>query len=288
MDLSIISVTWNNEDEITEQISSVQSGCKDIECEQIIVDNGSTDKTCEIIKENFPEVQLIENEENAGFGSANNQGVEVAEGDFILFLNPDMKVKKGSLDKIVAWVREREDVGIVSPKLVDEDGSFNEHASPRRLPRLWEQIAIIFKIPHIFPSILNEYLLKGFDPEKEQEVGSVRGSFMLMRRDLIDELGWAFDPRYFIWYEDVDICREAKRLGYKVMYTPEIDAVDYVGKSFGQRRTLWKQKNFTKSMLQYYKKWEPWYKWVWIAVCRPIGIAMAWMNDKFHNLKNNS
>lgn len=287
MDLSIISVTWNNEDEIAEQISSAQSGCEDIECEQIVVDNGSSDKTCEIIKDKFPEVKLIENDDNVGFGAANNQGVEIAKGDFILFLNPDMKVKENSLDKIVAWMCEHKDVGIVSPKLVNKDGSFNEHASPRRLPKLWEQIAIIFKFPHLLPSILNGYLLKDFDSEKEQEVDSVRGSFMLMRRDLIDELGWAFDPRYFIWYEDVDICREAKRLSYKIMYTPEIEAVDYVGKSFGQRRTLWKQKNFTKSMLQYFKKWEPLYKWMWIAVFRPIGIFIAWLNDQVHNLKNN-
>jgi len=98
----------------------------------------------------------------------------------------------------------------------------------------------------------------------------------------VEKLGWGFDPRYFIWYEDVDTCREVKKLGYKVMYTPIISCVDYVGQSFKKRTTLWKQKEFTRSMLTYFKKWEPAYKWVWIALVRPVGIGMAWVNDKMH------
>ncbi|MFB6181547.1 MAG: glycosyltransferase family 2 protein [Candidatus Magasanikbacteria bacterium] len=283
MNLSVITVTWNNEDEIAEQIRSVRSACNDIEFEQIIVDNDSPDDTVKVIEKNFPEVKLIANKENKGFGTANNQGVEQAEGEFLLFLNPDMKLKEGSLDKIVKWMRDNEDVGIACPKLINEDGSFNEHASPRSFPTVLEQLAIIFKIPHIFPSVLDRYLMTDFDPSKEREVDSVRGSFMLMRREIVEELGWAFDPRYFIWYEDVDICREVKSLGYKVMYTPVIEAVDYVGKSFGQRRGLWKQKNFTESMLKYFKKWEPFYKWIWIAMARPIGIFMVWLQEKIIN-----
>lgn len=119
-------------------------------------------------------------------------------------------------------------------------------------------------------------------PDKEQEVDSVRGSFMIMRREVFEKLGFAFDPRYFIWFEDVDICREVQRLGYKVVHTPIISCVDYIGQSFKQRTTLWKQKNFTKSMLQYFQKWTPSYTWIWIAVFRPVGIAMAWVNDKLN------
>ena len=126
--------------------------------------------------------------------------------------------------------------------------------------------------------------MRDMDPDQEQEVDSIRGSFMLMRREFLDKTGWAFDPRYFIWYEDVDICREAKRHGYKVIYTPIITCVDYVGQSFKKRTTLWKQKQFTKSMLSYFQKWEPWYKWVWIALLRPVGIGMAWVNDRLAKL----
>jgi GT2 family glycosyltransferase len=280
MDLSVITVTWNSKEHIAEQIRSVFSGCKTISCEEIVVDNGSKDNTVQIVKKEFPEVHVIVNENNEGFGAANNAGLEKATGRYVLFLNPDMQVMPESLDAIVAWMDENNDVGIASPKLNDQHGNLNLDATPRRFPRLLEQIALVLKVPHVFPSILDKYHMLGFDSDREQDVDSVRGSFMIVRRELIDKLGWAFDPRYFIWYEDVDICREAKKHGYRVVYTPVISAIDYVGQSFKKQKTLWKQKQFTKSMLTYYKKWEPGYKSIWIAILRPVGIFLAWLHDK--------
>ncbi|MFA6426969.1 MAG: glycosyltransferase family 2 protein [Candidatus Magasanikbacteria bacterium] len=280
MNLSIITVTWNNKKNITEQINSVFKGCKEIICEEIISDNGSKDGTVDYIKKEFPNVKVVENNANIGFGPANNTGVEIAQGHYLLFLNPDMRVQEGSLDIMVKWMDEHVDVGIGSCKLVDTQGNFKPEAGPRRFPTVLNQIALILKLPHIFPKILDSYLMKDFDPEKEQEVDTVRGAFMLMRREVVEKLGWAWDPRYFFWFEDVDICREVKKLGMKVMYTPVVTCVDYVGQSFKKRTTLWKQKQFTKSMSIYFKKWEPWWKWMWIALLRPIGIFMAWVNDK--------
>ena len=280
MDISIITVTWNSEDKIAEQLRSVILGYKNLKYEQIVVDNASDDKTVKIVENNFLSVKLIKNKKNKGFSNANNQGVNISSGKFILFLNPDMRVEKGSLDKIITWMKKNKEVGIVSCKLVDKAGNFCKDASPRRFPKVWEQVLLILKVPHIFPKILDKYLIKDFDFTKEKEVDSVRGSFMLMRRELVDKLGWGFDPRYFIWFEDVDVCREAKKLGYKVMYTPIITCIDYVGSSFKKRETFWKQKQFTKSMFQYFKKWEPWYKWIWIVGFRPVGIFLAWIENK--------
>lgn len=277
MDLSVITVTWNSKEHIGRQIQSVFSGSLKNSFEHIVIDNASTDGTAEYIRKKYPCVQLIANEKNKGFAAANNQGVKLAQSEFILFLNPDMVVEPGSLDTILDWMRNNKKVGIASPKLVDEQGNLNEHALPRRFPRVWEQVALILKLPHLFPFLLNKYLMKGFDGEKEQEVDSVRGSFMIVRRELIEKLGFGFDPRYFIWFEDVDICREAKKHGYNVMYTSVITATDFVGQSFKKRDSVWKQKNFTKSMLTYFQKWEPWYKWMWIALVRPIGIGMTYL-----------
>ena len=281
MQLSIITVTWNSEKQIAEQTASVISACGGLDCEQIVIDNGSKDKTIEIIEKDFPQIKLIKNKDNKGFAGANNQGVEIATGKYILFLNPDMRVEEGSLDKIVNWMDKHSDVGIASCKLVDQNNNFNVEAGPRRFPKVWEQVLLLLKVPHFMPMILDEYLMKDFDPDVEQEVDSVRGSFMLVRRELINKLGWGFDPRYFIWFEDVDLCREAKRHGYKVVYTPIITAVDYFGQSFKKRKTYWKQKNFSKSMLQYFKKWEPARKWMWVAIFRPIGVGLAFLFDFF-------
>ncbi len=279
MDVSVITVTWNAKEHIKQQIESVILGCKNVTFEEIVVDNGSKDNTVEIVKKKFPSIHLIENEKNEGFGAANNKAVKIAKGRYVIFLNPDMQVLPGTIDTIVQWMDEHSDVGIASPKLLDQHGNLNVDASPRRFPRLFEQLALILKIPHFLPSILDKYHMLGFDSDVEQDVDSVRGSFMIMRRELIDTLGWAFDPRFYIWYEDVDICREARRNNYRVVYTPVISAIDYVGQSFKKQKTLWKQKQFTKSMLIYYKKWEPAYKWIWIALLRPVGIALAWTHD---------
>ncbi len=254
MDLSVITVTWNSAKNIERQILSVVKGCSNITCEQIIVDNNSSDNTVELVKK-FDNVKLIENKENKGFGYANNQGVELSKGRFILFLNPDMKVETDALDKMVNYMDQNPDVGVAGCKLLNEKGEVNMATTPRRFPKLWEQLAIVFKLHHLFPSILNRYLFRDFDPTKEQEVDSVQGSFMVVRRKLIDKLGHAFDPRYFIWFEDVDLCREAKKNGYKVMYTPIASCVDYAGQSFKKRTTWWKQKQYTKSMIKYFLKW---------------------------------
>jgi len=285
MDLSIVTVTWNSKDRIGEQIRSVQDGYTKISCEEIVVDNGSTDDTVDFIKKQFPAVAVIANTENKGFGAANNQGLARATGKYVLFLNPDMRVEPGSLDTILEWMKTHTDVGIASVKLVDTQGKFSWEASPRRFPKLWQQLALVLKLPHLFPHMLDDYHMRDMNPDVEQDVDSVRGAFMLMRRDFLEKTGWAFDPRYFIWYEDVDICREAYRHGFRVVYTPRISCVDYVGQSFKKRDTLWKQKKFTKSMLVYFQKWEPWYVWMWIAIVRPFGIVFAWTNDLFHSKK---
>ncbi len=255
MQLSVITVTWNSKEFILKQIESVKNAAKNIQIEQILVDNGSRDGTVEAIQENFPDVIVIANTENKGFSAANNRGVVISKGKYLLFLNPDMQLEPGSLDTFVAWMDRNPTVGIASPKLIDEHGNINPEAAPRRFPRLWEQSMLLLKIPHVFPSVLDGYHMKGFNFDKEQEVDSVRGSCMLMRRTLVEKLGWAFDPRYFFWYEDVDICRECMRHGLKVIYTPVITAVDYVGQSVKKRTTWWKQKQFITSMFIYFKKW---------------------------------
>ncbi|HLD82173.1 MAG TPA: glycosyltransferase family 2 protein [Patescibacteria group bacterium] len=284
MKLSVITVSWNSDQTIAEQIRSVVFACRNSEFEQILIDNASSDQTVAIIKTGFPRVTLIANEKNMGFAHANNQGVALAKGEYLLFLNPDMRMLPNHLDRFIEWMDVHPDVGIASCKLINKDGNFNENAKPRRFPKIGEQVALVFKLPHLFPSLFKNYFYHDFNPNDEQEVDSLRGSLMMMRKSFVEKLGFAFDPRYFIWFEDVDICREAHRLGYKVMYTPKFQCVDYVGQSFRQRPSYWKQKHFTKSMLQYFQKWEPWYKWIWIALVRPVGLVLVWINETFMKL----
>ncbi len=280
MELSVITVNINDKENMLNQVESVRLAADGVVYEQIISDNGSSDNSIAEIRARYPEVKIVENSKNIGFGAANNNAFNISTGEFVLCLNPDMRLVPGSLKILLDWMRVHKEVGIVSPKLVDEKGVFNEGAKPRRFPRLIDQVAILLKLPHLFPHVLDSYLYKNFDSNKEQEVDSVRGSFMLTRRAFLDKLGWAFDLRYFIWFEDVDICREAWRNGYKVMYTPIISCVDYVGQTFKRLPSLQKQKWFTASMVKYFQKWEPWYKWMVIAVLRPVAIGLVWLETK--------
>lgn len=280
MELSVITVNINDKENMLNQVESVRLAADGVVYEQIISDNGSSDNSIAEIRARYPEVKIVENSKNIGFGAANNNAFNISTGEFVLCLNPDMRLVPGSLKILLDWMRVHKEVGIVSPKLVDEKGVFNEGAKPRRFPRLIDQVAILLKLPHLFPHVLDSYLYKNFDSNKEQEVDSVRGSFMLTRRAFLDKLGWAFDPRYFIWFEDVDICREAWRNGYKVMYTPIISCVDYVGQTFKRLPSLQKQKWFTASMAKYFQKWEPWYKWMVILILRPVAIGLVWLETK--------
>lgn len=255
MDLSVITITWNSAKFIGEQIKSVNLVCSDLDFEQIVVDNASSDKTLEVIKTDFPKVKLIANSTNLGFGGGYNQAVKIAQGKYFLYLNPDMKILD-NVKPLLDYLENNPKVGLVSCKLVTESGEVNQAALPRRFPKFIEVLMMFFKLPHLFPQVLKNYLYQDNNWEELNEVDSVRGSFMLVRREIVEKLGWAFDPRYFLWWEDVDLCRSVKKLGYKVIYNPSVRCVDQVGRSFSKRRIIWKQWVFFTSAIKYFLKWK--------------------------------
>ncbi len=279
MDLSVLTVTWNSSEHIVSQVESVRAGCTAISHESLIFDNASSDGTVERVRAAFPELRVTASEKNLGFGAANNLLAREARGELFLLLNPDMRVEPGSLDRLVAWARSHPRAGIVSCRLVDEHGVFNRDTAPKRFPRLVDRVTILLKLHHLVPSLLDRYLWRDFDDTREQQVDSVQGSFLLLSREVYEKLGRIFDPRYFIWFEDVDLCREVRELGFEVWYTPAVSCVDYRGRSFAKRRVLWKERAFTRSMLQYSRKWERWPSWIWIALLRPFAIGLAWAHD---------
>lgn len=280
MDLSIITVTLNAEDFIEKQIRSVQKATEGVEFEHIIVDNGSNDGTVGIIENNFSHIKIIKNKINTGFSHANNQAASLAGGKIFLCLNPDMELKPKSLKKIIDWMNLNTKVGISSCLLLNKLGKINLEATPRRFPTVFNQLAIVFKIHHFFPKILSSYLYSGFDWRVKHEVDSVRGSFMLIKRSIYDKLGWLFDPRYYIWFDDVDLCQHVRKMGYVVVHNPLITAVDLVGQTFKKQNKLWKQRCFTDSMIKYFKKWYPWYVWMWVWVSRPVGLILVCFFNK--------
>ena len=169
------------------------------------------------------------------------------------------------------------DVGLAGCRLIKENGETVAHI--RRYPGFWDQLAIILKLPHVFPAILNNYLREDFDYKTEAEVDFIRGSFFMVRREVIDKLG-GLDERYFLWFEEVDYCRQVKNAGWKVMYTPSVECIDFVGKSFGLLKRGRSQDYFRDSMVKYFKKWQPSWQVFILKTFWPIGIFLAKNGEK--------
>lgn len=258
MDLSIIIVSWNVKEKLRANLQALLASKTDFSFEVFVVDNNSKDLSVEMVKTEFPEVKLIANNENLGFAKANNQAIKEASGDFILLLNPDMRVFPDTLENALGWAKRNPQAVISGFKLVNEKHEVIKQV--RSFPTLFDQLMIVLKVPHLMPSVLNSYLLPNFDYEKEAKVDSIRGAFFLINKEAYKKISGLdkplLDERYFIWFEEVDFCREVYRLGGEVYYSPAAKCLDYVGASFSQLKRGQTQRYFCDSMLRYFKKWE--------------------------------
>ncbi|MFH1412743.1 MAG: glycosyltransferase family 2 protein [bacterium] len=273
MDLSIIIVSWNVKDKLKQNLHAILAsrdlqhnlGLKGFSYEIYVVDNNSHDNTADMVRHEFPQVKLVANSKNLGFSSAVNQVMREAEGKFILLLNPDMQVKPNTLAAMLEWMNKNSQAGAAICKLINESGELIKHI--RRFPSFKDQLVIVLKLPHVFPWILKKYLRYDFNYNHSCQVDSARGSFFLIRKEIIKQVG-LLDERYFIWFEDVDYCKTIKEKGLEVWYVSNAECIDFVGQSFKQIKSLTTQKYFRDSMLKYFKKWH--------SVRQAIILKIAW------------
>ena len=254
MDLSIIIVSWNTREALKNNLTQLLKS-QGLSFEVFVVDNNSSDGTVEVLKAEFPQLNIIANSANHGFAKANNQALALAGGDFILLLNPDMLVDdQTTLAKALAWLKSNPQAWVAGFKLLDSTGQILPQV--RRFPTLADQLAIILKLPHLFPSLLNRYIVKDFDYEQASAVDSIRGSFFFIRRETLQKVG-RLDERFFVWFEEVDYCRRVYQAGAEVWYAPVASATDLVGQSFGLLPRPQAQRYFRASQLSYFQKWHP-------------------------------
>ncbi|MEK7203303.1 MAG: glycosyltransferase family 2 protein [Patescibacteria group bacterium] len=277
MDISIIIVSWNVKEKLRQNLAELYKSIGDFSFEVFVVDNNSADNTVEMVKKEYPQVKLIINQENFGFSRANNQAIKIAQGRYILLLNPDMRMFDNTLLNMISWLNQHEKVWVAGCKLVDENANIIKHI--RCFPTLIDQLAIILKIPHFFPAILNKYLRNDFDYAKSSIVNSIRGGFFMIRRQTVEKIG-LLDERYFLWFEEVDYCMRVKQAGGEVWYMPTAECVDLVGQSFKQLDRGVTQRYFRDSMLKYFKKWRPVYEYWILKITWPIGMFIALIGNK--------
>lgn len=272
MQLTVIIVTYNSAPYIRQNLEAIFKQAQDISLEVVVVDNASSDTTVEILKSFGPRLKLIKNTKNLGFAKANNQALALARGRYILLLNPDNCLDGGSLALMLDWMDKHPETGVLSCRLYDADKGLIRHC--RRFPSICDQLAVVLKIPHFFPKILDRYLMADFDYSRSGEADSVRGSCFMVPGRLFKSLG-GLDEQYFIWFEEVDFCRQVKAQGLKVQYFPQARCLDHVGRSFSLLDNISKQKMFRASQLKYFKKWHPYWQYFLLKTAWVFGLGIS-------------
>lgn len=214
--ISVVIVTWNVAEVISSCLQSVNAALQGIASEIIVVDNDSSDDTVAIIRNQFPRVELIHESRNWGYGKGNNIGISRSRGDYVLILNPDTLVTPSALQTMLARMQSSETIGFVGPQILNKDGSF-QAACRRTIPTPQSAFFQLTGLSMLFPRhpAIARYQMGGLDPDQSIEVEAISGSCMLLRRIAI---GTGFDERYFMYAEDLDMCLEIRKKGYRGFY----------------------------------------------------------------------
>ncbi|MDO8648562.1 MAG: glycosyltransferase family 2 protein [Candidatus Peregrinibacteria bacterium] len=192
----------------------------------IVVDNHSEDDSIGTLRNrlsHFPNVRILESRENVGYARGNAVAIAQATGEYLLIINPDNELSPASVAAMIERLRRDSTIGIVAPKLVHDDGSVR--SSARSFPSLFDVLIKRSPLQSLFPRKMERYLHARALPNREREVDWVVGTCMLMERSLYKHLG-GFDERFFLFFEDMDLCRRCRKAGKRVVYFPEAVALD--------------------------------------------------------------
>ncbi|RXM46780.1 glycosyltransferase family 2 protein [Flavobacterium sp. YO64] len=257
MQLSVVILNYNVRYFLEQCILSVQEALLTLDAEIIVVDNNSSDDSCLMMKNKFPNIKLIQNDRNFGFPKGNNIGVQYTAGKYICILNPDTVVAEDTFIKILAFAEEKQDLGIIGCKLIDGTGSFLPE-SKRGIPTPWVAFTKIFGLYKVFPKsrIFNRYYAQHLNKDQSGKVEILVGAFMFMKRDFYLELG-GFDENCFMYADDIDLSYRALLKQKSNYYFHETTVLHYKGEStvkdekymmrFQEAMNYFYQKHFKKS-----------------------------------------
>ena len=241
MDLSVIIVNYNTKNLIKNCLKSIFQALDGLRYEIIIIDNASTDGSAKLIKKRFPDVCLIKNKKNSGFARACNQGAKIARGKILFFLNPDSQVRNKIFSKVFNFLRENPRVAIVSPLILSSDYSVQPFS--------------FGKETGFFQTIKNKFNKKSLKtnnyPGESLEVDWVSGAALTIRRDIFEKIG-GFDEKFFMYFEDRDLCWRVRNLGYKIVILANAKIVHLGGRSLVSHKT--RKRLYYQSQNYYWQK----------------------------------
>ncbi|MBE2222781.1 MAG: glycosyltransferase family 2 protein [Anaerolineae bacterium] len=235
--LSIIIVSYNTRQLLDNCLASIQAAeAPEGGLEVIVVDNASQDGSQEMVQRTYPDVCLLALAENLGFSAANNRGTAVSQGEYVLFLNSDTVVEPDALCKPVAYMRQHPQIGALTARLMYPNGQ-RDPDNHRGFPTPWNAVCHFSGLSKMLPDDprVNGYFQSYADFSQTHAVEVIAGSYMLMPRAVVDELG-GWDETYFFYGEDIDFCYRINQAGYQIVYYPHVTVLHYKGASSGLRK----------------------------------------------------
>ena len=219
MKLSIIILCWNDHRVIGECLHSIFANTHETDFEVIVSDNGSTDGSVEFIRSSYPAVRVIENGRNLRFAKANNMGLQVSHGEYILILNPDTIIHKSALDKVIQFADAHPEAGAFGCRVLNADGSYQVSARPFASLRAELITALYLRGLGRCHKWFTADHYPGWNGTTERRVDWISGCFILVRSWLMKSVG-GFDEQFFYYYEDMDLCQRIWQHGFPILYTP--------------------------------------------------------------------
>ncbi|MEO6136723.1 MAG: glycosyltransferase [Ginsengibacter sp.] len=253
MQLSVIIINYNVKYFLEHCLCSVAKAMKDIDGEIIVIDNNSSDGSAVFFQDKFPEVNFVWNSTNTGFAKANNQGIALARGEYILFLNPDTIIAEDTLEKSIAFIKKENNNCALGIKMLDGSGKFLKE-SKRAFPDPLTSLYKLSGLARVFPSstIFGKYHLGFLDENKNHEVDVLAGAYMMVTRKILEKVK-GFDEDYFMYGEDIDLSYRIQEAGFKNYYFSESTIIHFKGEST-RKDSLRYVKMFYKAMSIFVKK----------------------------------
>lgn len=239
-DVSIVIVSWNTRTYLARCLAAIPRGAGDLALERIVVDNGSTDGTQAMLAEEFPNVRVVQSQENLGFGRANNVAARASRGRALLLLNSDCELLPGALPTMVGALDQDASLGGVLCRLLNPDGTLQPSVH-RSFPSPWSLVGelvflsslcyAVYRTPALHAWLLYRTIRAH---QRAYDVAWGGAACMLVRRDVFEAVG-GFDERYFMFCEDMDLCKRIRDAGYRLRYLPGASAIHHWGRSTAQR-----------------------------------------------------
>jgi N-acetylglucosaminyl-diphospho-decaprenol L-rhamnosyltransferase len=253
IDLTVVILSFNTRALLDECLTSVLENCASIAAEVCVVDSGSTDGSIELVRERFPTAELTVTSGFGGFSHANNLVLRRAAGRYALLLNSDTRLEGDALRRVVTYMDEHPDVGVLGVKLVKDDGTL-DLACRRGFPTPSAAMYRLLGLSRLFPKSprFGRYNLTYLDPDVTAEVDSVCGAFMLVRGTAMAQVG-LLDEQFYFYGEDLDWALRFHKAGWKVVYYPEVTVLHHKGQT-SRKQSERLLREFYRAMRLFYRK----------------------------------